>query len=562
MDDKFTDASLRNLLVSRILAFLELDNVAPESELAVASPPIPNESLSMMLSFVNKEPMPTELLLCEKENKCKFVLAALSALEQGTSPVTIGHLLMKALLAPGLFKCTEVLTNTARGGFMNYIGQERAAKLPLRHCHKSECTLYDGKIYRGPFVAGRMSGEGSLYTTQGKPCYKGEFFENRPHGKGKLFDEAGELHYDGLFAFGQAHGTGTMYSPLRTMHGEWSYGQLTCRKGRITIIEPRKYVYEYVGEIVNMEYAGNSVLKVYRADGCNKTGDLLWMYEGSFHRNRMHGVGLLTNKTHFTFGVWASGDLRFTLMKWQVDSTSRKRNPPTLSMLMAVKGSSFHETRNSAPLLRASIGIPEMSQHKATQANLVNECGQYVTDESSAANIHNFIRKELLHTNVETSEKKPLTSKSYNVSVWQLCTLSDMPRRDCVLSSRSSVDELLQRIGKGRLLFTNDGIVQYSKLDTSHPLASLVPEKVPYLYMVKCACCASTEKVEVARVWDDAVLLECTTCAPQENARALLCLKCARSHGQQKLSFCLFRVAAGLRHLQGIHSLLLDQQTI
>lgn len=164
-------------------------------------------------------------------------------------------------------------------GIIIYDGDVEAGRLT------GSGTQYDTEgnlVYSGQFLDASYEGRGSLYEA-GVLRYEGDFVKNRFSGQGIEYDETGAMRYQGGFENGVRSGTGMEYradTHTLSYYGAFVDGQ---RQGSGVAYEEDGTTVAYRGEFAAGVYEG---LGRYYENGVLR-------YQGQFVRGQFEGVGTL-----------------------------------------------------------------------------------------------------------------------------------------------------------------------------------------------------------------------------------------------------------------------------
>lgn len=533
---------MNRLMIERICALAEIK--APPDGAPLHKEEIPIETLKMATTLTASEGLDVApFLKRQKEQKCRFLTAMLSGMQQGISPVLLGNMVIRALVEPIPEKSQTLLQQCAQGGYQSFDGESSTSKIPLRECEEGKCVLFDGKIYTGPFIGGRMYGRGVIKSPNGDKCFEGYFFENRPHGKGVMYAERGVVEYDGHFSFGKAHGKGTQYDRHRTATGEWVMGRLIDKNGRVSIQGKNGDTISYEGGVVDGEYQGSGTLR-----HTNSNGNTVAEYTGGFETNKYHGLGILSNQQSHVIGIWVHGALTITIKR--LNASDERPNLNAIS-----KNPTKHlGIQPHTPILETERN--ETSTHSvAVQTNPVRV--DIIHNNVSEAAIHDLMQNELSLPRDGIPATPP---KKYTVGVYNLCTLTSMPRRESIFNSVDMFEQLSSAFPHTRVFFTNGRQFHPGTYIGTHQIGNLVSEEQPFLYTVKCPKCVKSYDVEITHQCEEYITLRCAKCendgVSKEITRSLYCCICAKQ--EKKPGFSLYKLQNGTKHMCGVHGMTLE----
>ena len=136
-------------------------------------------------------------------------------------------------------------------------------------------------IYDGDVEAGRLTGSGIQYDTQGELVYSGQFVDAAYEGRGSLYED-GVLRYDGDFVKNRFSGQGTQYDETGALiyQGGFENG---VRSGVGMEYRADSHTLSYYGGFVDGQRQGSGV--AYEEDGVTVA------YRGEFSAGVYEGLG-------------------------------------------------------------------------------------------------------------------------------------------------------------------------------------------------------------------------------------------------------------------------------
>lgn len=183
-------------------------------------------------------------------------------------------------------------------------------------------------IYDGDVAAGRLTGSGIQYDTEGRLVYSGQFLDAGYEGRGSLYED-GVLRYDGDFSKNRFSGQGTQYDETGAMiyqggfdggvrsgigmeyrtdthtlsyYGAFADGQrqgsgVAYEEDGVTVAYRGEFaagVYEGLGRYYEngmLRYQGQFVQGVFEGVGALYDGQGRQVYQGEFAQGRRQGAG-------------------------------------------------------------------------------------------------------------------------------------------------------------------------------------------------------------------------------------------------------------------------------
>eukprot|EP00961_Rhodomonas_salina_P193251 2608791-Rhodomonas_salina.1 len=519
---------------------------------------VPNSTLQLALALSNDGDF--DALECLQDTyftdsvPCRCKAAVINALQHGCNPKLVGHLLCELLGSYDMDKAESILKLMQEGGIVKYKGE--IATQPshrFRQTTSGECVLYKDKIYNGPFIAGRMCGQGTLKNTSGNILYNGYFFDNRPHGTGMTFHTDGTCEYSGNFCHGQPHGLGTFQTHSTNASGEWIYGKLICNNAKITEKNNKQQAFVYKGGVFDMKYHGRGDLKIFHHSQ-GQIQHLLSHYEGYFFNNKRHGIGVFSTEQRHTFGIWWNGALRFTLF-----SKNGTFPRPSLDKLMTQQmcDDEYQCIDKNVELLTLSFNQPKNSKENDSQT----EESSFLLDQQHQS----FTTNESLRTHNDKCE-------NFSIYVYSFCTLTSIPRKECTLHNTLPLQCLSRAFTDDTLFITaTKGAFVIGDFRENTLLTSIVCMESPFICVIKCTHCMKSASIHAASPFTQDCkyqLFVCSVCLTgNKQPKYLFCYECAKqknihsntssSSAQQFLSpvNTLFKLETGISHMNKVHNI-------
>lgn len=478
----------------------------------------------------------------ENTVKCIYTQAVLQGLRAGCTQKLAGGLLADILFSQDEGERAKLLQCLEAGGYESFLG---AKVNGIRDCAYGECVMPNKVVCKGAWIAGKMYGRGDLQHGEAAG-YKGYFAESRPHGKGVMYGAGGRVDYKGMFQFGMPHGQGTRYNKNKGFsRGQWVFGELTCANGECEEVWGDT-VQCYAGDLVKGAKHGAGVLSIYeRVNGTTK-GGLLSCHRGGFVDDLKSGVGVQTTTAKSSegagvvLGVWWKGLLLFTL-----STTDDPLSEYWTCDLDALLNDASRAFKQNAAAPRECM---RQSAEAACQTTEVS--GE--TEPAAAPPAEEVL----------AAEPPP-----HPIEIYSVCTLSSIPRKEGVTLDSYPIHALPNIVPGGAVFFVNGSQIPIPSRVTTTGAAkkkkrekSLLIRDVLYghkkIFVVRCAVCTELCNMQSASNGAHAAfeIIECAAVGCLNRSYSCIyCRICGQDEGRAGAS--LFRVDAGLKHMQAVHGI-------